>query len=85
MKENRNKQSWQGYDFNELVCRRVLTDARIEAQKTRLAETAQTVKKENPLVSMRNLRSLATAVSFIDYGILAVRLYRRIKPLFSKK
>ncbi|MDE5643308.1 MAG: hypothetical protein K2F74_01520 [Muribaculaceae bacterium] len=84
MSKNDKTNSWKGYDFDQLTCRRILTSARIEAQKTRLTETARTVKKENPILSMRNARTLFTALSFVDYGVLAIRLYRRIKPLFSK-
>lgn len=83
MKKN-DKSNWKGYDFEQLQYRRILTEARIESQKTRLSEATQTIKDENPLFSLRNARTLFTAISFIDYGVLAVRLYRRIKPLFSK-
>lgn len=83
MKNSADNSTWRGYDFDQLIYQRALSQARIEAQKTRLTETARTVKKDNPLLSMRNARRLFNTFSFIDYAVLAVKLYRRIKPIFS--
>ena len=34
---------------------------------------------------MRNARMLFGTLSFIDYAVLAIKIYRRIKPIFSEK
>lgn len=85
MNKSAKNDNWRGYDFDQLVYQRVRTQARIEAQKTRLADTARSIKNENKLISMRNARMLFGTLSFIDYTVLAIKIYRRIKPIFSEK
>lgn len=87
MKSNSDtqKKHWKGYDFEQLQYRRIITEARIAAERQRIGETAQMVKQQNPLLSVRNARTLFSAISYIDYAVMAVKIFRKVKPLFSSK
>lgn len=79
------KNDWRGYDFDQLVYHRLLTQARLEVEKARLTETVASLKQGTPFMSKGFTRRLFSAFTFVDYAVIAMKLFRKIKPLFSKK
>lgn len=84
--------SWRGYTLEELRYKRAETMARTEIEKYRLSLATERVKESTPLLGgsggggMLGLLSRSGSwISYLEYGLMAYRLFKRITPLFRKK
>lgn len=85
MNSSDKNNDWRGYDFDQLRYQRLLTKARLEVEKTRIAETAVAFKEGTPFMSKGLTQRILSAFTFVDYAVIATKIFRKIKPLFSKK
>lgn len=81
-----NAPGWKGYDIDELRYMKAYTVARIEIEKERIATSSKS------LYSGRvNSRAYSIAgkilgsLSYMDYGILGFKLFRRVRSIFNRK
>ena len=85
MKKNDKKAEWQGYSMDELLYNRVLTLARIEMAKEKLADDFEHVKKGNILLSGSWFQKIMKMLDFTDVFVIGFTIWRRLSPLFSRK
>lgn len=76
---------WQGYTYDQLIYERALALTRIEIEKERTAADSERVRRGNFLLSRSLFSRLVSALSYADFIVLGVRLWRKMSPLFSKK
>lgn len=79
------KTDWKGYTFEELQYRKVVLEAAIESQKTRLFESTEKLKSDTPLNFIGDTKGVMRFINFASYGVMAVKLFRTLRPLFKKK
>lgn len=79
------KTDWKGYTFEELQYRKVVLEAAIESQRVRLLETSEKLKSDTPINFLSNTGAIMRFINFASYGVMAVKLFRTIRPLFKKK
>ena len=75
--------AWKGYDMDELRYRRAFVIARMEIEKERMSVAARnlyggTMRQTQTGIMSKVLGSL----NYIDYGVLAYRLGKRVFSLF---
>lgn len=87
---SRNKyvsRRWSGYTLEELRNQRALVQARIMIERHRLATSVDDVR-HSVLTRTRPttvLGRILGALSYLDWAILGVTLFRKFSPLFNKK
>lgn len=80
------KSAWRGYSLEELQYERVITLARIEIEKSKLADAAECTRSELPIIgSSSSLSTALRSISKLEYLLIAIKLFRKIAPLFKKK
>lgn len=79
----KKEEQWQGYSYDELRFRRVLTMTKIELQKGLLAEKTQ-MKNKAAEVSTSISRKLFGALNYVDYALLAFKAAKRIMRIFKR-
>ena len=85
-KELPTKQStWSGYSLEELRYERVIALARIQIEKAKLIDMDQSTRESLPIVGNNTASSLFKSISRFEYLILAITLFRKIRPLFKRK
>lgn len=77
--------TWRGYTLDELRYERVIALTRIEIEKAKMLDAAEQTRDSLPLIGRSAATSMIRSISLLDYVILAVKLYRKIAPLFRKK
>lgn len=89
---------WRGYSFNELRNMLLLNIAKSEVAKRRLSSAMHSVVADkngaglsqginglfSGFSSIRLMRKMLGALSYIDYAIVAFRISRRLVGAFSK-
>lgn len=78
--------NWAGLTLREIEMRRVMVQARMEIEKYKMANMADVFKNNHPVLSGSNFFGrIMRAFSFAEYAFLAVKLFKMVRPLFSKK
>ena len=85
MKANAKQTEWEGYTSEELAYQRVLTLARIEMCKERIAMDVKHVKNGNVLLSGSWFSRIMKLVDFTDVFVIGFTLFRKLGPLFRRK
>ncbi len=74
---------WKGYDMEELRYRRAYVMARMEIEKERMSSSARSLYSSTAgQASSGIMGKLLGSLSYIDYGVLAFRLGKRVFSLF---
>lgn len=74
---------WKGYDIEELRYRRAFVMARMEIEKERMTASARSLYGNTAGQSSSGIMGkLLGSLSYIDYGVLAFRLGKRVFSLF---
>lgn len=77
---------WKGLTLDELQYAKVITLTRIEIEKARMIDAAEATRASLPFVGQPQTAStIFNAIGRIEYLIIAIRLFRKIAPLFRKK
>ena len=76
---------WSGYTMDDIAYQRVLTYARIEMTKERMAMDAERIKKGNVLLSGSWFKRLMKAIDYTDVFVIGFSLWRKLSPIFSRK
>ena len=80
------KTAWKGYTLEELQYARMIALTRIEIEKSKLADAAETTRSAIPFVgSASSMSTIFKSVSKLEYLVIAFKLFRKIAPLFKKK
>lgn len=80
------KSEWQGYTLEELQYARMIALTRIEIEKSKLADAAETTRSTLPIIGSESpMGSVFKSISKLEYIIIAFKLFRKIAPLFKKK
>lgn len=87
MEKDNNKKNtdWSGYTMEEINYQRVLTLARIEFAKERMASDVERVKKGNVFLSGSWFQRIMKFVDYTDVLVIGFTLWRKFAPLFSRK
>lgn len=85
MESNDKSREWQGYTYEQLVYERALALARIEMEKERASAESERVRRGNFMLSRSLFSRLVSALSYADFLVIGVRMWRKLAPLFSKK
>lgn len=75
---------WNGYTYDELMYQRVLVKTRIEIEKYRLGNATESFRRDNALLNGSLLSRVFGAVSWVEYAVLAFRVFRRVRAAFGK-
>lgn len=77
---------WQGYNFDDLRVKRILSLTRIELEKSRLmSAVGQYTNHDKTITRFPMLSKVAGALDYIDYASLAFTFGRRIFKIFRRK
>lgn len=76
---------WAGYDFDQIIYERAVLLARIEVEKERLAFEGDRLRHGNVAMSRSFFTRLMGLVSYADFIVLGVKIWRIISPVFRKK
>lgn len=77
------EKEWGGYTYEELKFQLLLMRTRIELNKTMMMEhSQQMVQKKARSASM--LSRMLGALDYVDYGIMAYKMVRRLYKLFRR-
>lgn len=82
---NKKPDEWQGYTLEQIAYERAVALARIEIQKNRMDTGTQRMRAGNFSLGSAMFSKILSALSYVDYAVIAIQLYRRIAPLFRKK
>lgn len=84
---NNTTPPWKGMTLEEMQMRRALVQARMEIQKFKLTAQLDACKQKTPLFGGNSslFSRLASAVSFAEYGFLALKLFRTVLPWMRRK
>lgn len=74
---------WRGYTLDELQEQQIITDARIMMQKKALVKKVDSLKS-NAAGDTAAMKKMSTVVTYIDYFMFAVSLFRKIIPYISR-
>lgn len=75
---------WRGYTLDEIRYQRVLALASIEIEKQAMAASASNAKEQLPFVGENRGRGLMKILTYIEYGVIAVKLWKRFRSIFKK-
>lgn len=76
---------WRGYTLDELRYERVIALARTEIEKAKFLDMAEATRESLPIVGNASASGLFRSINRIEYLVPAVKLYRKLAPLFRKK
>ncbi len=76
---------WRGYSLDELRYERVIALTRIQIEKAKFLDAAETTKEAMPLIGHSSAMGLFKSISRLEYLFLAIKLYRKLSPMFKKK
>jgi len=76
---------WSGYDLDRIVYEKAVLLARIEAEKDRLVSEGDRMRAGNVSMSRSFFSRMLGFVSYTDFFVLGVRIWRIMAPLFKKK
>ncbi|MDE6704027.1 MAG: hypothetical protein K2K00_10190 [Muribaculaceae bacterium] len=80
------KSAWQGYTLEELQYARMIALTRIEIEKSKLMDVAESTRSNLPIIgAASSMGSVFKSISKLEYIIIAFKLFRKIAPLFKKK
>lgn len=75
---------WGGYTMEQLRYERAMTEVRIELEKERLAHGGRGGRRLGATAGHPTWQRLAAMLSYADYVVLGVKLWRRLAPLFGR-
>lgn len=76
---------WPGYDFDRIVYERAVLLARMEVEKERLAFEGDRLRRGNVTMSRSFFTRMLGIVSYADFFVLGVKIWRTISPIFRRK
>ena len=76
---------WSGYDYDQIMYERAVLLARMEVEKERLAFEGERLRKGNVTMSRSLFSRVLGIVSYADFFVLGVKIWRTVSPLFRKK
>lgn len=77
--------AWRGYTLDELRYERVIALTRIEIEKAKLLDSAESTRDSLPIIGNTSATSIFKSISKLEYLIMAFKLYHKLSPLFKKK
>ncbi len=77
--------SWKGYNLDELRYARMIALTRIEIERSKLYDAAESTRESLPIVGSSSISSVFRSISKLEYAIIAFKLFRKLSPLFKKK
>lgn len=85
MTDDIKKSAWKGFTLNEMRRERAVALALIEVEKERASIDYERARHGNFGLPGSIFTRLLGALSYADYLVLGVQLFRRLSPIFSKK
>lgn len=82
-RRSRKVAEWGGYTLEQLRYERAMTGVRIALEKERLAGGGRGARR-GATAGESTWRRLAAMLSYVDYVVLVVKLWRRLAPLFGR-
>ena len=79
------KKDWKGYTIDELAYHRAVALIRIDVEKERISREYSRVSQGNILLSKSLFTRVVSVMSYADFIVLGVKMWRRVAPLFKKK
>ncbi len=84
-----SKTKWEGYTLEELRCQRTLAQSRIMLAENRIdrdiASLQKTLAGGRPNIGHSVVGRMLGALSYLDWAIISISLFRKLAPLFSHK
>lgn len=84
-----NNRRWEGYTLEELRCQRALVNARMMIAQNTLSGDVERVRETFACRSKTShntmLGRMIGALSYMDWIMLGVGLYRRLSPLLRRR
>lgn len=76
---------WEGYTLADLRFARMLAFTRIEIQRAKLIDAAESTVETLPFVGQpQATATLLRSFTWAEYLFFAVKLYKKVAPLFKK-
>lgn len=88
MKSNKfGLRRWEGYTLEDLRNQRTIVNTRIMVERCRLADEVDTLRDKVLTTSRPNsmMGRMFSALSYLDWIMLGVTLWRRLSPLFVRR
>lgn len=76
---------WDGYNFEELQYQKALNAARVELAKNEINETATHFRNNIPSMGTKIIRNAFGALDYLDYIILGIKAFQKIRNIFKDK
>lgn len=76
---------WKGYTLEQLSYERTVALARIEVEKEVATVNYGLARKGNFGLTASLFSRITNVLTYTDYIVIAVQLYRSLSPLFKKK
>ncbi len=77
---------WKGYDIDELRYQMAYTQARLEIEKERMSASARGIYSSTSLTKSGGIVSkLLGGLNYFDYAIIAFRLWKKARGLWSRR
>lgn len=80
-----HKTTWSGYTLEELRYMRMLTLTRLEIEKAKLIDATEATRESLPIIGSTSAGTLFKSISKLEYLFVAIKLFRKLAPLFKKK
>ncbi len=85
MTDKRPDSRWNGYTLEDMAYLRATTLIRIEVEKERVSHEYSRLSSGNLLLSKSLFSRIMSMMSYADFIVLGIKLWRRVAPLVSKK
>lgn len=85
MTNNSPDTRWKGYTLEEMTYLRATALIRIEVEKERISHEYSRLSSGNLLLSKSLFSRIVGMMSYADFIVLGIKLWRRVAPLVSKK
>lgn len=82
---NKEGRAWKGYTIDDIAYHRAVTLIRIDVEKDRISREYSRFSQGNILLSKSLFTRIVSVMSYADFLVLGVKLWRRAAPLFKKK
>lgn len=79
------KKDWCGYTMEEVAYRRAIALIRIDVEKERISHEYSRFSQGNVLLSKSLFTRFVSVLSYADFLVLGVKLWRTVAPIFRKK
>lgn len=79
------KSHWKGYTIDQLRYHRAVALIRIDVEKEKISREYSRFSQGNLLLSKSLFSRVVSVMSYADFIVLGVKLWRKVSPIFKKE